>query len=147
MLQIPALSLLRESLQNSLINHRNQRWKLGHVTHASYLHREFVTHTVLLSALSRQLLNDSSAEVFPNSPGRLLHSPVNIIIRKLFTGQPHPLRTNFASLPFCSVPIYILSNFPQICSWCYLNHYLAKIVAQETFFCLSCNTAVVCCYF
>lgn len=107
MLQIPALSLLRESLQNSLINHRNHRRKLGHVTHASYLHHEFVTHTVLSSALSRQLLNDSSAEVFPNSPGRLLHSPANITIHRFFTGQPHPLCTNFASVPFCSVPIYI----------------------------------------
>lgn len=112
MFQIPALSLLRESLQNSLINHRNQRRKLGHVTHASYLHREFVTHTVLPSALSRQLLNDSSAEVSPNSLGSPLHSPVNITFHRLFTDQPHPLSINFASVPFCSVSIYIFLQLP-----------------------------------
>lgn len=112
MLQIPALSLLRESLQNSLINHRNQRRKLGHVTHASYLHHESVTHTVLLSAPSRQLLNDSSAGVSPSSPGRLLHSPMNITIHRLFTDQPHPLCTNFIFVPFCSAPIYIFLQLP-----------------------------------
>jgi len=109
--QIPALSLLRESLQGSLINHINQRWKLGHLARVSYPHREFATRTALPSALSRQLLNDSSAEVSPNSPGRLLHSPANLAVRPTY--QPHPLHSSFASVPLCSVPVCISLQLPQ----------------------------------
>lgn len=61
-----------EGLQNSLINHRNQRWKLGHLVHPSH---SAPPQVCFLSALSSQLLNDSSDGLSTSSLGRLLHRP------------------------------------------------------------------------
>lgn len=145
--QIPSLSLLEESLQNSLINHKNQRWKLGHFARVSYARCEFVPHVALLSALSQQLLNDSSGEASPDSPGRLWHSPAHLGGTTVYfpPTHPHPLHP---ALPLSDFNLFLSpSDSSKICSWCYLNYHPAKIVAQETFFCLSCNPTVVCCYF
>lgn len=75
--QIPSLSLLRECLQNSLINHRNQKWKLGHLAHTSHPRCAFAPCAVLLSALSQQPLNDLGGEVSPDSPGSTAHPTVS----------------------------------------------------------------------